>query len=218
MPLPLLFLCAAPCNRPATPPAQGCAPTDSAAQCSQACGVRSPLRVTAQDALLHLPAPGLADDRLSAMIIADGQHLPADALATIVRAKGLSRIILTSDASPVAGLPDGPHECFGSTVHVEGSFVRSADRTCLAGSGALMIQCVNHLATLRFNPRADGERSGEEPGGLTTSELVRLGFDNPLRAIGQDPAAVRRRLRTCTRGVAVPSVQLRGRRFVVGDG
>merc|ERR1712185_548273 len=112
------------------------------------------------------------------MVIADGQHLPADALVAIVRAKGLGRLILTSDASPVAGLPDGPHDCFGSVVHVEGSFVRSADRSCLAGSGALMLDCVNPLAALRFHPTPprhfEARRGGaeREAPGLSVAELV----------------------------------------------
>ena len=40
----------------------------------------------------------LADDRLTATFIADGHHLPADALKAMVRAKGIERSILISDA------------------------------------------------------------------------------------------------------------------------
>ena len=132
--------------------------------------------------------PALADDRLTAMLISDGQHLPREVLITALRCKGLHRTIITSDVAPVAGLPDGEHLCFGSVVHVEGRFVRSADRSCLAGSGALMLDCMNHLASLAITPQA----GRVEP--LSLSELLTMGFDNPLRAIGLEPAEVARRL------------------------
>jgi N-acetylglucosamine-6-phosphate deacetylase len=132
--------------------------------------------------------PALADDRLSAMLITDGQHLPADALAAMIRCKSVGGAIVTSDVAPVAGLPDGTHACFGGTVHVEGRYVRSADRSCLAGSGALMIDCMNHLASLQLRPTAG------RPEPLTLAELLRLGFENPLRALGLDPVAVARQL------------------------
>ncbi|MBX6312351.1 MAG: amidohydrolase family protein [Isosphaeraceae bacterium] len=48
-----------------------------------------------------------ADDRLMASLIADGHHLDPDTLRVLVRAKTPERIILVSDASPLAGLPPG---------------------------------------------------------------------------------------------------------------
>ena len=59
---------------------------------------------------------------------------------------------------------------------------------CLAGSGALMLDCMNHLASLAITPQA----GRVEP--LTLSELLTMGFDNPLRSIGLEPAEVARRL------------------------
>ena len=132
--------------------------------------------------------PALADDRLAAMLIPDGQHVPAPMLAVALRAKGIGRAIVVSDVAPVAGLPDGKHPCFGGTVHVEGAYVRSADRSSLAGSGSLMIACMNHLASLGIHPRADDDAP------LTLDELVAVGFYNPLRAIGLCPQETRRRL------------------------
>ena len=66
--------------------------------------------------------------------------------------------------------------------------MRSADRSSLAGSGALMIACMNNLASLGIHPRADDDAP------LTLDELVAVGFDNPLRAIGLCPQKTRRRL------------------------
>lgn len=126
----------------------------------------------------------LADDRLSAMLITDGQHLPPEAIVAFVRAKGLERCIVTSDCAPVAGLPDGEYGALGGRVHVEGEHVRSADRQYLAGSGALMLACVNHLASLPYSLRPGA------PPGLEMRDLEEVAFFNPLRALGEDPRAV----------------------------
>ncbi|MFO0890080.1 MAG: amidohydrolase family protein [Isosphaeraceae bacterium] len=48
-----------------------------------------------------------AEDRLMASVIADGHHLDAGTLRVLARAKGPDRLILVSDASPLAGLPAG---------------------------------------------------------------------------------------------------------------
>ncbi len=52
----------------------------------------------------------LADDRLSAGFIADGHHLPADTLTAMLRAKGLSRSFLVSDATTLAGAEPGIYQ------------------------------------------------------------------------------------------------------------
>jgi N-acetylglucosamine-6-phosphate deacetylase len=55
----------------------------------------------------------MAEDRLMASIIADGHHLPAEVLKTIVRAKTPQRTILVSDESGLAGLPPGRYPSSG---------------------------------------------------------------------------------------------------------
>ena len=50
-----------------------------------------------------------AHDALSASFIADGHHLDLRTLRVLARAKGPSRTILVSDASPLAGLPPGTY-------------------------------------------------------------------------------------------------------------
>lgn len=49
----------------------------------------------------------LAADTLRACFIADGHHLPAATLKTMVRAKTPARTILVTDATPAAALPPG---------------------------------------------------------------------------------------------------------------
>ena len=55
----------------------------------------------------------MADDRLWGMLITDGHHLPAEFVKVALRVKGLDRIIVTSDASPIAGLPPGRYTWMG---------------------------------------------------------------------------------------------------------
>jgi N-acetylglucosamine-6-phosphate deacetylase len=51
--------------------------------------------------------PQLAEDRLTATMIADGHHIPADVFKVMVRAKGFDRCILVSDTVALAGMPPG---------------------------------------------------------------------------------------------------------------
>ena len=51
--------------------------------------------------------PQLASDALYASIIADGYHLPAEVVKIYRRAKGLDKLILISDVSPLGGFPKG---------------------------------------------------------------------------------------------------------------
>ena len=61
--------------------------------------------------------------------------------------------------------------------------MRVAGTPYLAGSGALMIDCVKHLARVNFCPWP-GSRAA-----LSLRDLEAVAFDNPLRAIGVDPEA-----------------------------
>ena len=116
---------------------------------------------------------GLAVESLSAMFIADGHHLPDSLLKVFLRAKGVSKCIAVSDASPLAGLPPGAYEWGGvSVVLEEDGRLHQATGPYLAGSSATLLICMNHLASL---------------GVLEPGELCRLGYDNPLELIGCEP-------------------------------
>lgn len=116
---------------------------------------------------------GLAEDRLTAMIIPDGHHLPPSVLKVIIRTKGVPRTVVTSDASFLAGKPPGTYRDTGHNVVLEPSGrIWNPGAQCLAGSSAMMIDCMNHLTSLRF---------------LSIEELVELGFRNPLRLINRSP-------------------------------
>ena len=77
--------------------------------------------------------PQLAEDRLTASFIADGQHLPVDVLKTMLRAKGQHRAVLVSDAVALAGMPAGVYETpVGGRVEMQAN-----GRLCVAGSELL---------------------------------------------------------------------------------
>ncbi|MBE3099458.1 MAG: amidohydrolase family protein [Planctomycetes bacterium] len=119
---------------------------------------------------------GLGNDDLAAMIITDGHHLPAAVVKAILRAKGVSRVAVTSDQSPLAGLPPGRYRAMGADVVLEPSGrLHIPEKGCLAGSASTMLECMNHLASL---------------GLLGLEELEAVGFHNPLRIIGLAPDAV----------------------------
>ncbi len=79
---------------------------------------------------------------LSVMLITDGFHLPPNFTRTVYAAKGAGRIILTSDAAPVAGLEPGEYEIFGTRVRLtEEGCVRNLNAPTLAGSAADLAHC-----------------------------------------------------------------------------
>jgi len=120
---------------------------------------------------------GLANDALSATIIADGHHLPPSLLKTIIRAKGPERCIIISDATALAGLPPGEYESMGDRVVLEeNGLIHNPVTGYLAGSSATLLRCVNHLASLDL---------------VTPRELIAMAFDNPLKLIGIEPHRVR---------------------------
>lgn len=89
----------------------------------------------------------LAEDRLSASIIADGFHLPDDVLKTSSRAKGLERLILVSDVAFLAGSPPGTYNWGDTVVEVNRDGHLSLKGTeFLAGAGHLLDRCIARFA------------------------------------------------------------------------
>jgi N-acetylglucosamine-6-phosphate deacetylase len=85
----------------------------------------------------------LADDRLWASFIADGHHLPASVMKCFLRVKTPARLILTCDASPMAGLPPGKVRAWDQDFEIlpEGKIVVSGSGY-LAGSWAFTDRCL----------------------------------------------------------------------------
>lgn len=83
----------------------------------------------------------LADDGLTAGIIADGDHLPPELVKIFVRVKGAERLVLVSDAAALGGLPPG---IYGGGTHevLPGGKIALAGTPYLAGAGHLLDVCV----------------------------------------------------------------------------
>ena len=86
----------------------------------------------------------LADDRLTAMFINDGHHLPADTFKAMVRAKGIERSILVSDSVALAGMPPGRYrQPVGGEVELTPDGRLSlAGTPYLAGAARSLAECV----------------------------------------------------------------------------
>ena len=95
---------------------------------------------------------GMANDDLTAMIIADGHHLPIDVVKCIIRCKGVDKVIVTSDAAPIAGFPPGRYNCWNNDAILEpdGKF-HNPEKGCLVGSSVCMRQCAEFLARNGFS-------------------------------------------------------------------
>jgi N-acetylglucosamine-6-phosphate deacetylase len=119
---------------------------------------------------------GLVADELSAMIISDGFHLPDSLIKIIIRVKGIEKLIVTSDVSPVAGLLPGTYTSMGKKVLLERSGLLFDPETgYLAGSSKTMYKCLNQLGSNDL---------------LKYEEILQVGFHNPLSLIGVRPESI----------------------------
>lgn len=142
----------------------------------------------------------LGEDRLSAGFIFDGQHLPPSVMKSVVRAKGIERTILVSDAVSVAGLPPGQYQLAdGAAVELLASGrLELAGTPYLAGAATALPVCL-----------ANAVRHA----GVNLSDAVRMVTANPARLLGLPVAAGRESLRA---GVAANLTMYR-RSEVTGD-
>jgi N-acetylglucosamine-6-phosphate deacetylase len=109
-------------------------------------------------------------DGLYASLIADGHHLDPATLRVLVHAKSPAKVILVSDASPLAGLPPGTYGPWA--VDPSGKIV-VAGTPYLAGSNQALDVGLAHLMAT----------------GLTLAQAVDAVTANPARLLGRaEPA------------------------------
>jgi N-acetylglucosamine-6-phosphate deacetylase len=93
----------------------------------------------------------LAEDRFSATFIADGIHIPPHAVGVLLRAKGLARSLLITDATAAADTPAGIYDFAGMRIeHAEDGSVREPGSPVLAGSALRLDQAVRNIVAWGF--------------------------------------------------------------------
>ena len=134
----------------------------------------------------------LAEDRLAASFIVDGIHLPSSFLKVALRAKGVERSVLVTDAVMPAGCAPGRYRLGEVDVelHADGS-VRLVGGNRLAGSALRMDHGIENLIKLAGltlleatamasrNPARVGRVAGRQRGLLPgeRADLVRFRYD-----------------------------------------
>lgn len=113
----------------------------------------------------------LADDRLTAGLIADGFHLPPDVVKCLIRAKSPDRCVLVSDLSGLAGLAPGRYRTNLCEIEIleSGKLVVAGQREILAAASAPIGVGVAHAVSFA---------------GLTLGQAVDLATANPARLLG----------------------------------
>ena len=93
----------------------------------------------------------LAEDRLHASFIADGIHIPPHVLKVLLRAKGISRSILVTDATAAADTPPGLYDFAGMRIeHAPDGSVREPGSDVLAGSALRLDQAARNVVAWGF--------------------------------------------------------------------
>ena len=122
----------------------------------------------------HHREPGLVgaafcEDDLYVQIIGDGQHVAPEAVGMLLKSHRASQIVLTSDASPAAEMPEGSQVSFaGQTIVVEKQEALNEEGS-LAGSSKLVTDCVRNLVHWNL---------------LSFPEAVQLATLNPANYLG----------------------------------
>lgn len=121
----------------------------------------------------------LGEPRLMASLITDGHHLPASVMRSIIAAKGPSRVIITCDASGLAGCPPGIYQVGPSKVEIlaDGRIVIAGQNQLLAGSSVETDTCVAKAMALA---------------GVTLPQAIDMAGRNPARLLGFDEIGLSR--------------------------
>jgi len=131
----------------------------------------------------------LALPELRCELIADGVHVHPGAMAVLARAKGPDGVVLVSDATRAAGLPEGPVNLGGRAAYTDGGAVRLADGT-LAGSALTLDVALRHFAAAsgwgweHLWRAAAGNAAAAL--GLATKGRLAAGFDADLVLLAED--------------------------------
>jgi N-acetylglucosamine-6-phosphate deacetylase len=115
----------------------------------------------------------LADDRLSADLIADGLHVHPEMVSLFLRAKGPAGAVLITDALSATGMGDGRFRLGNFEIEVKGD--RCEHNGTLAGSVLTLDRAVRNV--MQFAK-------------WTLQEAVRLATLNPARVLGRNDIGI----------------------------
>ena len=152
----------------------------------------------------------LDDDRLYAELICDGIHVAPPLVRLWLKAKGLDRAILVTDAMSAAGMPDGNYTLGSFTVTVTNGVAQlttdlNAGKSTLAGSLLTMDKAVANLQTFAHASLADATRlASHNPAAmLGQPTLTHLTTNTPANLNRFNPTS--RLVATYIRGQKVPN-------------
>ena len=104
---------------------------------------------------------GLAEERLTAMLITDGHHLPGELVKTFVMTKGVDKVIVTSDATEATGYKPGPCHVLGNDAILEpNGKLHNPVKKCLVGSASTVSMCMAFLESLKCWSEAELTKMG----------------------------------------------------------
>lgn len=109
-------------------------------------------------------------DEVYAELILDGIHVHFAAAKTLIKEKGIGKVVLITDSMEASGLPDGQYQLGGQAVYVKNKEARLKDGT-LAGSVLKMNEAVKNAHQKLYLP---------------IYEAVRMASYNPAVSIGHE--------------------------------
>ena len=104
---------------------------------------------------------------VTAELIADGVHVDDAAIRILLAAKGPQDVVLVSDGTAAAGMPDGRYRLGTFEISVAGGIARNSDGK-LAGSTLTLDRALRHMTGL----------------GLSLREVLPMLTSNPARLLG----------------------------------
>ena len=121
---------------------------------------------------IHHRKPGVIpaaaeDERVSAELISDGQHVHPASVRFAFRVFGAERMVLISDSLRCCGMPDGEYELGGQQVFLRDGIARLADGT-IAGSATNLYECMRRAISF----------------GIPREAAIRAASYNPARQLG----------------------------------
>jgi len=116
----------------------------------------------------NIVTAALVLEELTAELIVDGHHVAPPVVALVNKAKGADRIVLVTDASAAAGMPDGEYVLGDVSITVRDGISRTADGV-LAGSTLTLNRAVKNFMAFT---------------GVDITQAIRTVTLNPARVLG----------------------------------